>query len=185
MKAKSIKGKSPEEIRSALNESFADGFRATLAVIFLSVSQDRKAGCEIFDKKDIEIFGATTNGEFIDEETEKGSIAILLLDINKDYFRVFFEEYPQKNYHEVAKSIAEKAKEKFSTPAFLIAGSHLKTDAEAILFGLEETIGKNINTFGCMAGDDYSFTQSFVFTNGNESNIGMVCMVLNEEKIKY
>ena len=43
MKAKSIKGKSTEEIQSALQQSMADGFKPTLAIVFISKSQDRKA----------------------------------------------------------------------------------------------------------------------------------------------
>ena len=34
MKAKSIKGKSPEEIKAALEQSMADGFKPTLAIVF-------------------------------------------------------------------------------------------------------------------------------------------------------
>lgn len=40
MKAKSIKGKSTEEISSALTESMSDGFKPTLAIVFISVKQD-------------------------------------------------------------------------------------------------------------------------------------------------
>ena len=47
MKAKSIKGNSNEEIKSALAESMADGFKPTLAIVFISIKQDRKAVCEI------------------------------------------------------------------------------------------------------------------------------------------
>ncbi len=71
MKAKSIKGKSPEEIKSALDQSMSNGYTPTLAIIFSSVSQDRKAISKLLDEKNISIYGATTNGEFIDEETEK------------------------------------------------------------------------------------------------------------------
>ncbi len=35
MKAKSIKGNSPEEIKTALEQSMADGFQPTLAVVFI------------------------------------------------------------------------------------------------------------------------------------------------------
>jgi len=71
MNAKSIKGKSAEEIKTALQQSMADGFKPTLAICFISKSQDRKAICELLDKAGIAIFGCTTNGEFIDEEPEK------------------------------------------------------------------------------------------------------------------
>jgi hypothetical protein len=183
MQAKSIKGKSTEEIQTALKQSMTEGFRPTLAIVFLSVSQNRNEICKILDDSGIAIYGATTNGEFIDEETEKGSAAILLLNIKKEYFEIYFEEYPEKNYRDVAKSIAQKAKEKFPTPAFLIAGSHLETDAEELLFGFEDIIGKQVNVFGGMAGDDYSFKQQFVFTNAKESNNGIVAIALDENKI--
>ncbi len=183
MKAKSIKGKSVEEIQSALQQSMTDGFKPTLAIVFISVSQNRAAICKILDDDDIAVYGVTTNGEFIDEETEKGSAAILLLDINKENFRIYFDEYPEKNYREVSGAIAKQAKQKFATPAFLVAGSHLETDAEELLFGFEDVVGKQVNVFGGMAGDDYAFTQQFVFTNGKESNRGIVVIALDESKI--
>ena len=184
MRAKSIKGKSAEEIKSALNQSMADGFKATLAVVFLSVSQDRKATCKILDDAGIKIFGATTNGEFIDENPEKLSVAILLLDINPAHFTILFAEYPENNFREVAKGIAEKAKQIFEHPAFMIAGSQMETDAEQLLFGFEDAIGKQVNVFGGMAGDDYSFSQQFVFINDKETDRGMVVLAFDEDKIK-
>ncbi|MBL0306481.1 MAG: hypothetical protein IPQ25_10740 [Chitinophagaceae bacterium] len=45
MKAKSIKGNSTEEIQSGLRESMADGFKPTIAIVFISVKQDREAIC--------------------------------------------------------------------------------------------------------------------------------------------
>jgi hypothetical protein len=79
MKGKSIKGKSSEEIKSALQESMADGFKPTLAIVFLSVQQNIEAMFRLLGEKGIQIFGATTAGEFIDGEIEKGSIVMLLL----------------------------------------------------------------------------------------------------------
>jgi hypothetical protein len=141
MKAKSIKGKSPEDIQAALQECMADNFKPTLAIVFLSVSQDRKAICKILDDQGIAIFGATTSGEFIDEVTEKDSVVMLLLDMNRGYFHIYFEEYPEKNYRETARAISLKASEGFIRPAFLISGSHMETDAEQILFGFEDIVG--------------------------------------------
>ncbi|MEJ7626850.1 MAG: FIST N-terminal domain-containing protein [Ferruginibacter sp.] len=183
MKAKSIKGKTTKEIEVALEESMADGFRPTLAIVFVSISQDRNAVCKILDDAGIQIFGATTNGEFIDENPEKLSVAILLLDMIPAYFSVLFSEYPEKNYREIAKTLARKAKQLYRHPAFLIAASHLETDAEQLLFGIEDEIGKDVNAFGGMAGDDYAFSDQIVFTNGKESNRGVVVLAVDEEKI--
>jgi hypothetical protein len=184
MKAKSIKGKSTEEIETALAQSITDGFKPTLAICFISKSQDRKSISDLLDAKSIAIFGCTTNGEFIDEVTEKESAAILLLDLNKAYFQIYFEEYPRKNYREVSRGIAHKAKEKFTMPAFLIGTSHPATDGEEILHGIVNVVGEEVNAFGGAAGDDYSFAETLVFTNNKESSNGLVCLALNEKKVK-
>jgi hypothetical protein len=184
MKAKSIKGKSTEEIKIELEKSIQDGFKPTLAIVFISVSQDKGAICKLLDSKAISVFGATTNGEFIDEELEKGTIAILLLDIDPSYFTIYFDEYPDKNYREVTQSIAKRTLERFDRPTFLIAGSHGETDAEQLLFGFEDIIGKQVNVYGGMAGDDYSFIEQFVFTNDKSSNRGIVVLALDEIKIE-
>lgn len=183
MKSKSIKGHSTAEIKTALTDCMEDGFKPTLALVFSSKSQDIQAISKILDDENIAVFGCTTNGEFIDEETEKGSAAILLLDMNKDYFQLYFDEYPNKNYKEVAMGIAQKAKVKFSKPAFLIGTSNPSADCEEVLIGFEEVIGKDVNAFGGGAGDDYSFTDTFVFTNEKISRDGMVCIAIDEEKI--
>ena len=183
MKAKSIKGHTTADINTALQQSMADGFRPTLAICFVSIKQDRQAICKILDDAGIAIFGSSTNGEFIDEETEKGSAAIMLLDINKNYFKIYFEEYPEKNYRHITTTIARNAKESFSTPAFFIAGSNMETDAEELLFGFEDIAGKDVNVYGGMAGDDFTFSEQYVFTNRQESTRGLVCIALDEDKI--
>lgn len=184
MKAKSIKGKSTEEIQSELEKAMTDGFKPTLAICFISKSLDRMAIAALLGKKAIAVFGSTTNGEFIDEETEKGSAAILLLDMNKSYFQIYFEEYPEKNYREVSRYIAQKAKNKFAKPAFLVGTSHSAADDEEILREVEDVAGKEVNAYGGAAGDDYSFTETFVFTNGKDSGNAIVCMALDESKVE-
>ena len=67
MKAKSITGTSPEEIKTELTASMTDGFKPTLALVFLSISQDRNAICRTLEDEGIRIYGATTNGEFTEE----------------------------------------------------------------------------------------------------------------------
>lgn len=184
MQAKSIKGKSLADIQTALQQSMAGGFKPTLAICFISKSQDRKAISALLDSAGIAIFGCTTNGEFIDEEPEKNSAAILLLDMNKDYFHVYWEEYSGNNYREIAKNIAVKAKQQFSTPAFLIGTSNASADGEEVLRGIEEVAGSAVNAFGGAAGDDYTFAETFVFTNNMDSSNALVCIALDESKVE-
>ena len=183
MKAKSIKGKTPEEIQSALTESTEDGFKPTLAIIFLSISQDREGVCKLLDSRGLAIFGASSNGEFINDEMDKNSTAIILLEIKPEYFTILFEEFQDRNFGEAAESLVKKSLEKFAKPAFLIASSDLKTDAEEMIKGFENVLGKEVNIFGGLAGDDYKFSEQFVFTKGNSSCHGLVALVLDEDKI--
>src|SRR3990172_7601781 len=110
MKAKSIKGNSAGDIKAALQASMSDEFKPTLAIVFLSIKQDRNAVCEILDKEGIEILGATTSGEFISSEIGEGSIAIMLLDINSAYFKVFFRETGDSSAFEISKQLGNEGK---------------------------------------------------------------------------
>ena len=183
MKAKTIKAASPDEVIYALEQATADGFAPTLAIVFISVKQDREAISNILDKAGIAVFGATTNGEFTGQGITEKSVAILLLGVNRDYFSIQFSELSEKNYRQATQAIAKKALEKFAHPAFLIAGSNLETDAEELLHGFEDIIGMHVNVCGGMAGDDFNCKEQFVFTNGRSSNRAIVALVLNEDKI--
>ncbi len=184
MKAKSIKGVSLEELKARLQDSIQDGFSPTLAFVFASVMLDREAIRTLFSEADISVFGATTNGEFIDEETEKGSAAILLLDLNPDFFEIFYADFEQDNYRETAQILAEKGKAKFPEVGFMLATSHAATDGEQVLVGLRDICGDQIKAFGGAAGDQYAFKETFVFSDHWESDRGMVLLAIDETKVK-
>jgi hypothetical protein len=183
MQAKSIKGKSTEEIRSALEHGMADGFTPALAIVFISVSQDRNAICQLLDRAGIAIFGCTTNGEFIDEQTESKSVTILLLDMKREHFNIYTADFETHNYREISKALAERAKQHFEQAAFLLGISNPATDGEQVLYGIQDVAGEAVNAFGAGAGDDYAFEQTWVFTNGWESAHGMVMLAIDETKV--
>jgi hypothetical protein len=72
----------------------------------------------------------------------------------------------------------------FDRPAFLVSCSHIETDAEALLLGFEDMVGKEVNVYGGAAGDDYTFTEQFVFSNTWQSDMGILVLVLDEDRIK-
>lgn len=197
MKAKSIKGKSTEEIKTALEQSTADGFKPTLAIVFLSVKQDREAIPRLLDEKGIQIFGATTAGEFIDGEIEKGSTVMLLLDMNPAYFKIEFLETSQVTALEDATKLGIIGKEIFIKPAFIIANSGVSLDGEPFVEGIIQGCGKpllptgqadspeegEVTIFGGKAGDDLALESTFVFTNRKSSDTALVALIINEDKI--
>jgi len=183
VKAKSIKGKSPEEIQAELRNSLAGGFKPTLAFVFISVKQDRDTVCEILDKENIAIFGSTTSGEFIDGDYTEGAIAILLLEIDKTYFKILFEEYVDKDPRTVSKHMGEKALRFFSHPTFIPVSSGFFLDGEQIIRGIEDSVGVGANIWGGRAGDDRKGKTTFVFTNHKSSEQGIAVLVFDGNKI--
>src|SRR5215204_6656615 len=96
MKAKSISGKTTSEVKDALEKSMIDGFGPTVAIVFISIKQDRKAVCKILTNKGIDIIGATSSGEFIDGYQSEGGAAIMLFDISKEHYCVLFEDIGER-----------------------------------------------------------------------------------------
>lgn len=129
------------------------------------------------------VFGASTNGEFTGEGITEHSAAILLLDIEPAFFDVQFSHFDGHNFRETTQALAHRSLEKFTHPAFLIAASDLETDGEALLRGFEDVIGHQVNVYGCMAGDDFQFSQQVVFTHDQSSKQGIVVLVLDEDRI--
>jgi len=190
MKAKTIKGKSTEEISSALTESMSDGYKPTLAVVFLSVKQNREAISKLLDDKGIQIFGATTAGEFIDDEIEEGSIVMMLLDMNPAYFKMEFLETSQESAFEDATKLGIIGKESFTNPAFIIANSGVSLDGEPFVEGILQGFGRPSSTeasevtiFGGKAGDDLALEATFVFTNRKSNDCALVALIIDEDKI--
>lgn len=183
MKAKTIKGTSVDDIQLALSASLAEGYKPTLAIVFISVKQDSEAVCRLLNYEGIQIFGSTTSGEFISPEISEGGIVIMLLDINPAFFKVLFFETGDSSAFEISKQLGAEGKNVFVNPAFIIASGWLQTDGEEIIKGIEEGYGGEATVFGGMAGDDLMLTKPFVFTQGKESTTGLVAIIIDEDKI--
>jgi len=195
MKAKSIHGKSPAEIQKALHQSKADarlpdgqGFMPNLAIVFMSIKQDRKAVCDILGNEGIDVFGATSCGEFIDGHQSKGEIAILLMDLSQESYSILLEDIGERSIQAAAEQVASSARTQFANPAMIVCSTGVTPTAEmfdgtALVHELSETIGKEKIFFGGMAGDDFTLTGTSVFTQNRETNHGLIALVLNADKV--
>ena len=188
MKAKSIKGKSAEEIQSALEQSMADGFRPTLAIVFISIKQDRKVICEILHSEGIDIAGATSAGEFINGYQDEGSAVILLLNLQRESYTILFEDIGDRTLDEAATHLAQAALQKFKRPAFILCSTSMSVkteilDGEILVRSIENVVGPQVNIYGGMAGDDYTMTGTYVFTYEKETDTGIITLVVDEDKI--
>ena len=170
MNARSIQGNSPGEINAALSACLGDGFQPTLAVLFISLKQDRKAVCDLLTRYGIDVFGAASAGEFTDGHESMGEIALILLDIRRSDYCILLESFKEKSEKTAAASLSGRALEKFSQPAFILCSSFFSTggkvaNGEVLVGSIEPAVGPQVNLFDEMAGDDLCFTGSWVFTN--------------------
>ena len=182
MKAKSIKGNSTEEIKSALSESMADGFKPTLAIVFISTIENAAAIRTMLNKEEIAIFGASTSQKFTEQGIEPDDIAVLLLDINPGCFRIILKDYHLASSFESARQAGEFGVQEFKNPAFIISSADYRISGEDVINGLMDAAGHHVTIVGGMAGEHVNFT-GIVFTNDSSCSSGLLALVIDEDKI--
>ena len=188
MKSKSLFGSSPDEIRSAINECLTDGFNPTVAFLFTSIKQDSQALCSILEEKGVDIFGVTSSGEFTDGHQGEDSIAVLLLDLNREAYSILYEDIGNRSIEETAEKLAAESLKTFSNPSLIICSTGVNDNGEffdgtALVHSLEQSLGAERIFFGGMAGDDMTLTGTRVFTNDKETDFGFVALVLNADRV--
>ncbi|MCB9317645.1 MAG: FIST C-terminal domain-containing protein [Lewinellaceae bacterium] len=183
MKAKSIQGRSYQETKRLFNESMLDGFRPTLAIVFTSLKEDWQLIQELLNENKIALFGTSSNGEFIGEQYEIGSTAMLLLDMPAAYFKLEMEDVDDTNTAEVARGIGESGLATFTNPGFIISGSSTSIRAEEIIHGLVDACGIEVNIVGGNSSSD-SMQGGFLFNNTRRSDKGILALILDQDKIR-
>jgi hypothetical protein len=183
MKAKSIKGKTTEDIKASLEKSMTEGFRPTVAVVFIANDNEQERIIELLSEKGIQIFGASTGDNFVDGEIESHAIVILLLDIKPAYFHLLIKGAEEGNTREIAEQIGKAALNKFKHPAFLVVSGGLTVDGDEVLEGIEKACGKGTTIFGGLAADSLKMERTYVFTNDKLSDRGLLALILDEDKI--
>jgi hypothetical protein len=189
MKARSIKGSSITEVKKALEISMADNYQPTLAIVFISIKQDRQGVIDLLVKHNIDVIGATSSGEFINGHQSEGEIVIMLLDINKKNYTILFEDIGERSLKDSSNHMVQVAFRKFNKPAFILLTTLLRSDGklldgEGVVQFIEKLAGPDITMFGGMAGDDLSFSGTWVFTGKNATDYGMAALVVDETKIE-
>lgn len=183
MKAKSIKGKNAAEIKTALKASMADGFKPTVAIVFLEAEISHDEICSVLSEKGIQIFGCSTGSNFTDGEIESGYVVVLLLEIKQEYFHLKFSTAEKGTIKESAEEIGRAGLAAFRKPAFLIVSGGITSDGDEIVDGIESVCGKGTTIFGGMAADSLKMIRTYVFTNNQLTDKGLIALILDEDRI--
>jgi hypothetical protein len=159
-----------------------------LAIVFASIKTDWRSIRNVLHEGGMDVLGATSCGEFTNGQQSEGGAAILLLDLPRSAYTVLFEDMHDREVPDVARKVAARSFEIFNRPAFILCTTGISADGDmfpgaAFLHCLEEAAGPGLRMHGGMAGDDATFTGTYVFTHEQVSDAGVAALVLDEDKI--
>jgi hypothetical protein len=183
MKVESFSSNSPSVLEGKMIDFFKDGFRPTLGFVFCSPKQDFNEISSIFDRFGVELLGCTTAGEIVDDTFDESSIAVMLMDMNRDYFRPIFVNNTEGiiKTGNTVRAFADKA---YANPAIITCTGGVLNDGEEIVAGLTQYSDREIPIFGGLAGDDLNVVNTYVFNQKEVSKNGMAAIVFDADKIE-
>lgn len=183
MKAKSISGKSIEEIQTALKQSMSDGYMPTLAIVFITNIEDAEGIRTMLDNEGIVIFGASTYDKFSEDGVEADGMVALLLDMPRDYFKIVLKDYKQSSLHESARQVGEAGIQSFENPGFIISSVDIVgMSGEDLINGFTDSAGNEVTVMGGVAGNPADFS-GIIFTNDLSSTLGLLALIIDQDKI--
>ncbi|MGD8882841.1 MAG: FIST N-terminal domain-containing protein [Desulfobacterales bacterium] len=174
---------SVEQIEGHIQSAQQDGLTPTLAIVFSSVAHNLTEVGAAFAKFNIEVFGASTSGEIINDEVYEGSIAVMLLDISRDAYRLSVFDGKGKTSYQAGQSVAEWAETVYDDSAFMVMSAGLRADGEQIVHGIVDTMGRQVALFGGLAGDDLKMQETFVFSASEVVANGVMALIFDRHAI--
>jgi hypothetical protein len=173
-----------EEAESRLQSSLRDGLSPSLAIVFASITHDLEALGSCFGKHGIEVLGSGSAGEILNEEFREGSIAVLLLEVDREAFRINMFDGKDKTHNELSRSMAEWGKTAYPEPAYMVVISGFLTEGDEIIGGIIQTMGRQIPLFGGQAGNEVFSRETLVFDSTQVLSEGACVLVFNQAVIE-
>ena len=183
MEAKTLKATSVAQLEKKLFECLKHGYRPTLSMVFCAPDHDFAALSKIFDISDIDLLGCTTAGEIVNDELHESSIVVLLMDVKKEHYKMFFKNN-NSTIFKTGKSVRDFAESTFTNPSMIVATAGVLNDGEQIVAGLKMGDGREIPIFGGLAGDNLNVKDTYVFSRREYTNDGMLAIVFDGDKVE-
>jgi hypothetical protein len=182
MKAKSIKGNTPTEIKNALVENISEDFNPTLAIILLSNQEDAEPLRSIFGNRGIATFGVTAPQKFTEQGINPDDIVVLLMDVKPENFTIILNDYEGSSAYEAGYNAGIVGKRTFTNPCFIIAPLDFRVSNDELIRGLTDAAGHDIMIAGGVTGNPADFS-GIVFTNDTSSTRGLLALILDRDKV--
>lgn len=182
MKAKTINGRTPNEIQKELDECKSQGFIPTLAIIILTNKMDAEELRSIFGKQGVEIFGITSPQKFSEDGITEADILVMLLDIKPDHFKIVLNDYEGSTAYQAGYNAGTSGKNAFANPGFIISPLDFRVSNDELIRGLTDAAGHDTLIAGGGSGDPADFS-GVVFTNDASSIGGLLALIIDQDKI--
>jgi len=182
MKTITLSGNSISGLSKKITQAIQPDFTPTLAISFGSIKCNLEEYVKIFNQHDIQLFGASSAGEFINKGRIEESIVVMLLDADPEAFAVFHTEADFSTSYNAGNKLAKFGLNKFGNPIFLVTFS-MTINGESIIAGVHDLIPRE-KIFGGMAGDDFAMKATYSFTNDKISPSSLTGLVFDGDKIQ-
>ncbi len=183
MKSTSFQVNTIQDLEQEIVRSKENNFNPTLAILFGSVDCELDAIPAIFNKYNIDLIGCSSSGEICQENIYEKGITGLFMDINRDFYQIHIEENEGGQYYEMGKKLGKIGTDFCEDPSFL-SFFDMGASAEDLIKGINDKVGKQVNIFGGMAGDDFKMIRSYAFSNSGIYDNGVVSLIFNQDKVE-
>jgi len=186
MRSLLVSAYSIDELIYNIDSKIKRGFNPSLAFIYIAITYNISRLVGEIEKYPFLILGSTTVGEFYADKSSgvndnEDSITCMLIEINPKAIALKQLSLNGKAYYQTGQEIGEWAKEQFSDPTIVTLTSGLTFDCDDYVQGISSCDISSI--YGGVAGDDYRFKYTFVFSKDNYTNHGIVVLAIDNSKI--
>ncbi len=184
MQSKTFSAKNIIELNTQLETLIQNDFQPTLSIVFTSSTHDLNAISQAFTKYNIDLIGGTSAGEICDKEIHDDSIVVLVMDMDKSYYRTHFVETKDQTTYQIAHQTGQFAQECFENPGIVVLSGGIAVDGEQIVFGMKDAMKKEFPLFGGLSGAAPNSPETSIFDNQQNSNNGILSLVIDTNKIE-
>jgi len=181
MNATTLSCSSFEELEKAIEQTISSNFYPTIGVCFFSQEFDPNQISESFSRFKIDLLATTSCDEFTEAGITSNQIAVLLLDIDKAYYRMCFEESGE-DVVKWGEKTAKFGKLHFSNPAF-ISLMDFQSCGDFFIEGVNKVI-PDAPIFGGLAAVKDIATPMYVVVNDQVSKKASGTLIIDANKIE-
>ena len=184
MLSKILHAHSAKELNAQLASYQKSDFKATFSIVFCSPSYDLNEIISIFIQYDIDVFGASSAGEILNDAVYDTTIVGILFDLNRAHYRIYCLEQGEQSTYQTAFQLGLQTKNSFEKPALLVASGGITANGNEIVTGLKDAVQKNIPIYGGLAADDLNLNKTYAFSREKITEYGLVGIVFNNEVVE-